>query len=487
MNVSSRTDEMLRAGVPATRDVETDVLVIGAGSGGLSVAYGASQMGADVTLLEAHEMGGDCLNYGCVPSKALIAAAKHAHAMTTGGPFGVAPIEPRVDYAAAKRHVHRAIATIAPVDSQARFEGLGVRVIRETGRFVDDRTVEAGPYRIRARRVVIATGSRPLVPDVPGLEDVPFLTNETIFDLMEAPEHLVILGGGPIGMEMAQAHVRLGVRVTVIEAGTPLAKDDPELAAIVLDRLRAEGVDIRANAKAERVETAEGRITVRTPAGDVSGSHLLVAAGRKANVEALNLEAAGIAHGRAVEVDDGLRTTNRRVYAVGDVAGRLQFTHVAGYHGATVIRSILFGLPAKVRTDHVPWVTYTDPELAQVGLTEARAREIHGDAVEVLRFPFAENDRAVAEGDTVGLVKVMVARARIVGVSIAGPQAGELIALWALACANKMKVGQVAQMIAPYPTRSEASKRAAGQYFVPRLFESDAVKRVVGAVQRWLP
>ena len=461
--------------------------MIGAGSGGLSVAAGAAQMGADVTLLEAHLMGGDCLNFGCVPSKALIAAARHAHAMTTGGPFGVAPAEPRVDYAAVMARVHAVQAAIAPVDSQERFEGLGVRVIRERGAFADPDTVVAGRWRIRARRVVIATGSSPLVPDIEGLGDVPYLTNETIFAGREKPDHLLIVGGGPIGLEMAQAHVRLGCRVTVLSAGPALARDDPEMAAVVLGALRAEGVEVVEGARVARASGRAGAIALHAEGRDWSGTHLLVAAGRRANVDGLNLEAAGIAHGRAVTVGADLRTTNRRVYAVGDVTGGMQFTHVAGYHGATVIRPVLFGLPARARTDHVPWVTYTDPELAQVGLTEAAAREAHGDRLEVLRFPFEEVDRAMTDGTTAGSIKVMVVRARIVGATIVGARAGELVGLWALAIANRMKVGQVAQMVAPYPTLGEISKRAAGQYYVPRLFESDAVKTVVRLVQRWLP
>jgi pyruvate/2-oxoglutarate dehydrogenase complex dihydrolipoamide dehydrogenase (E3) component len=471
---------------PEGGEIKTDLLIIGAGSGGLSAAAGAVQMGADVTLLEAGEMGGDCLNYGCVPSKALLSAAKHAHAMTTGAEFGITPVAPQVDYKRAKDYVREVIRGIAPVDSQERFEGLGVRVIREFGRFVDERTVEAGPYRIRARRIIIATGSRAVVPPIPGLGDVPYLTNETIFDLDERPAHLVILGGGPIGMEMAQAHIRLGSRVTVVDGGRALGKDDPELTAIVLKRLRAEGVEIIEGAKAERITAVDG-VTLHLDDGEtVTGSHLLLAVGRKANVENLNLEIAGIEYDRAVKVGLDLRTTNRRVYAVGDAAGRLQFTHVAGYHASTVIRPILFGLPARTREDHIPWVTYTDPELAQVGLTEAQAKETHGDAVEVLRFEFEENDRARATGDHAGLIKVMVVKGRPVGASIAGPNAGELIGVWALALSKKLKIADIASMVMPYPTLSEVSKRAAGQYFVPRLF-TDRVRRVVRLVQRWVP
>ncbi|CTQ33898.1 dihydrolipoyl dehydrogenase family protein [Jannaschia rubra] len=464
--------------------IKTDVLVIGAGSGGLSVAAGAVQMGADVTLLEGDRMGGDCLNYGCVPSKTLIAAGKHAHAMTSGADYGITPVKPKIDYAAAKRRVHEVIETIAPIDSQERFERLGVRVIREYGRFVDRDTVETGEHRITARRIVVATGSSPLVPPIDGLEDVPYLTNETLFDLMEAPSHLVIVGGGPIGMEMAQAHVRLGCKVTVIEGARALGKDDPEMAEIVLRHLRAEGVDIVEGAQAKRVSGRAGAIVVHTDKGDHRCSHLLMAVGRRANIDRLDLDRAGIEHDRAIRVGPDLRTTNRRVYAVGDVAGGMQFTHVAGYHGSTVIRPILFGLPARVRTDHIPWVTYTDPELAQVGMTEAQARERHGKSLTVLQAGFDHNDRAVTEGRTDGRIKVMVVRGRPVGVSIAGPHAGELIGLWALLIAKRMKIGAVTSMVAPYPTLGEISKRVAGQYYTPRLFESDWVKRAVRLVQR---
>jgi pyruvate/2-oxoglutarate dehydrogenase complex dihydrolipoamide dehydrogenase (E3) component len=468
--------------------LKVDVCVIGAGSGGLSVAAGAVQMGASVVLIEGHLMGGDCLNFGCVPSKALLAAGKHAHAMQTGRPFGVTPVLPEVSYAGAKDHVHSVIETIAPVDSQERFEGLGVRVIRDWGRFVSKTEVQAGDTVIEARRFVIATGSSPLVPPIPGLDTVAYHTNETIFDLRETPDHLLIIGGGPIGMEMAQAHVRLGCKVTVIEGAKALGKDDPELAAIVLDRLRAEGVEIVEDALVERVSQDGAAITVHAKDGrSFAGSHLLVAVGRKANIARLNLDTAGIAHDRTVTVGPDLRTTNRRVYAVGDVAGKLQFTHVAGYHAGVVIRAILFGLPAKVREDHIPWATYTDPELAQVGLTEAEARKKHGPRLEVVHFDYAENDRAVAEGRTTGRIKVMVVKGRPVGASIVGAQAGELISLWALVIANRLKMSAVASMVAPYPTLMEVNKRAAGAYFSPRLFGSPLVKRVVGLVQRFLP
>ena len=473
-----------------TRRIEADVAVIGAGSGGLSVAAGAAQMGARVVLFEDGLMGGDCLNYGCVPSKALLAAAKHAHAMTEGAPFGVSPVTPEVDYAAATDHVRRTIAAIAPVDSQERFEGLGVTVIRERARFVSPRALRAGAVEVTPRRIVIATGSSPLVPPIEGLDRVPYLTNETLWDLRERPGHLLIVGGGPIGMEMAQAHRRLGSDVTVVEAGRALGKDDPEVAAVAVARLREEGVALEEGTRVARVSGKAGAITLHADDGRrLEGTHLLVAVGRSANVGDLGLDAGDVAHtAQGVTVGDDLRSvSNRRVYAVGDVAGRLQFTHVAGYHAGVVIRSILFGLPSKARQDHVPRVTYTDPEVAHVGLTEADARAHHPGRVEVARFDLAENDRAVAERATEGFVKVVVVRGRPVGASIVGRGAGDLIGIWALAISAGLKMSHVAGMVAPYPTLGEASKRAAGAFFAPRLFESGAVRTAVRLVQRLLP
>lgn len=469
--------------------IKTDILVIGAGSAGLSVAAGAVQMGASVVLLEGGKMGGDCLNYGCVPSKALIAAGKAAYGQRHGAVFGVADALGAADYAAAMDHVRDVIAQIAPVDSQERFEGLGVRVLRAFGHFISPSEVKAGDHVITARRIVIATGSSPLVPGIPGLDTVPHLTNETLFDLRERPDHLLIVGGGPIGMEMAQAHVRLGSKVTVIEGERALGREDPELASVVLERLRAEGVTIEENAKAAEIRGKAGAIEVVTEDGRrIAGSHLLVAVGRQSNTAGLNLDLAGIrTNRRGIEVDARLRTSNRRVYAIGDVAGGLQFTHVAGYHANVVIRSILFGLPSRAKTAHLPRATYTDPELAQVGQTEAEARKAHGRSLEVVRFDYAHNDRAVAERQTTGFIKVMVMRGRPVGASIVGHQAGEHIGLWALAVANGLKMSQIAGMVAPYPTYGEIGKRAAGAYFSPRLFESAAVKRVVGLVQKIVP
>ena len=467
--------------------IQTDICVIGGGSGGLSVAAGAVQMGARVVLLEGHKMGGDCLNYGCVPSKALIAAGKHAHAMKTGGPFGVTPVEPQVNYAAAMKHVAEVVKGIEPHDSVERFTGLGVNVISEFGRFISPSEVMAGDTVIEARRFVIATGSSSLVPPIPGLDTVDYLTNETLFELRERPEHLLVIGGGPIGMEMAQAHARLGCKVTVLEGMKALGRDDPDMARIALENIRAEGVKIVEGAMVSEIVGGAG-VTVKTKDGATySGSHLLMAVGRKPNIGKLDLGKAGIeTHRQGIVVDAGLKTTNKRVYAIGDAVGGLQFTHVAGYHAGVIIRSALFGLPAKASEKHIPWATYTDPEIAQIGLTESQAVEAHGSKVEVLRFEYAENDRARAERNTKGLIKVMVLKGKPIGASIVGAQAGELIQIWALVIANGLKIGAVTAMVAPYSTFGEINKRVAGQYYAPRLFESVRVKKIVRLVQRFL-
>ena len=330
--------------------IKTDICIIGAGSGGLSVAAGAAQMGAKVVLIEGHNMGGDCLNYGCVPSKALIAAGKHAHALKTGARFGVTAVEPEVDYAATMEHVAGVIEGIAPHDSVERYEEMGVKVISEYARFISSNEVMAGDTVIKARRFVIATGSSPMVPSIQGLDSVKYLTNENLFDLRERPEHLLVIGGGPIGMEMAQAHARLGSRVTVLECMKVFGHDDPEMAAITLQKFRNEGIEVVEDATVIKVTGGDG-ITAQTNDGTVyHGSHILVAVGRTSNIDRLDLDKAGIAtHRSGITVDSGLKTTNKRVYAIGDVLGGHKFTHLANYHAGIVIRSALFGMPAKAK------------------------------------------------------------------------------------------------------------------------------------------
>lgn len=463
--------------------IKTDICVIGGGSGGLSVAAGASQMGADVVLIEKAKMGGDCLNYGCVPSKALLAAGHAAQHVREAWQYGTNATLNKVDGKKVHDHVKGVIAGIAPHDSVERFEGLGVKVIQGAARFNTPGELKADGKTIQAKRFVIATGSRAMIPPIDGLEDTPFYTNETIFDLTERPEHLIVIGGGPIGIEMAQAHKHLGSDVTVLEMFSIMPKDDPELVDIVRTRLVEEGLTLKEGVKVVKTaKTSDGiKVTIERDGVEevISGTHLLVAAGRRVNIEGLNLKGAGVAYDeRAIKVDARLRTSNKKIFAIGDVAGGFQFTHKAGYDAGVVIKNALFRLPAKADYSALPWVTYTTPELASVGMNEEAALKAHGD-IRILRWPFAENDRARAEGQTDGLIKVITTqKGKILGCSIVGPHAGELIGTWTLALTKKLKIGDMASMIAPYPTLSEVSKRAAGSFYTPSLF-SEKTKKIV--------
>ena len=464
--------------------IHTDICVIGAGAGGLSVAAGAVQMGARVVLVEKGAMGGDCLNSGCVPSKAMLAAAHAAQSARDAAPFGIHLNPPEVNWSEVHDHVHRIIATIAPNDSQQRFETLGVEVIRAAGTFEDSHTLKAGDHRIRAKYFVLATGSSPFVPPIEGLDSVPYFTNENIFSNREPIEHLIVIGGGPIGMELAQAHRRLGAKVTVMEMSRLLMKDDPELTAIVIKKLKGEGIHfVEGGCNLILSHGDDGKITARCDSEEgkqcVTGSHLLIATGRRANVEGLGLEAAGVEYSaRGVVVDARLRSRNKRIFAIGDVAGPYQFTHMAAYQAGIVIRNMLFKLPAKVNYSAVPWVTYTDPELAHVGITEADAGKAGRD-IRVLRWSFEENDRAQAERRSEGMVKVVTTpKGLILGATIVGLHAGELIQPWVLAINQGMKIGAMAGMIAPYPTLSEVNKRIAGSFYTEKLFSS-TTKRLV--------
>lgn len=476
---------------PASRSdvITVDLCVIGAGSGGLSVAAAAAGLGRSVVLIEKHKMGGDCLNYGCVPSKALLAAARRAHVIRTSSSFGIEPVSPNVDWEGVRGHIRKVIADIAPNDSVERFTGLGVRVIQSRARFVDKRTLEAGEHRIRARRFVIATGSSPVVPPIPGLDSVPCFTNETIFDNAAPIPHLIVIGGGPIGFELAQAYRRLGSRVTVLEAATALGKEDPELAPHVLKALREEDVDIREGLTVERVDGHDGEIRVTAKSGGASevieGTHLLVATGRRPNIADLNLEAAKVKYDKAtgIKVNRGLVTSNRRIFAIGDCSGGPQFTHVANYHAGIVIRRALFRLPSKVDETVLPRVTFTDPELAYVGYSEDEARNLKGN-VRVLRWPYAENDRAQTERATRGFIKVVTdKRGRILGAGIVGDQAGELIQMWALAISQRLKIRAMTEWVSPYPTFSEINKRAAFRYYATAA-SSPFVRKVVSLLAK---
>jgi len=472
-----------------------DICVIGAGSGGLSVAAGAAQLGARTVLIEGGRMGGDCLNVGCVPSKALIAAAATASIGRRSGTFGIDFGVPAIDWQKVHAHIEAVIAALAPHDSVERFEGLGVRVVRDWARFVAPNALMAGGLRIEAKRFVVAAGSVPAVPNIPGLlSDVAYLTNETIFDQKAPMRHLLVIGGGPIGAELAQAYVRLGVAVTVIEQRRLLSHDDPDLVDVVRRALVKDGVVLREGAQVTRVERGEADIVLhcRDSLGEseaIAGSHLLIAVGRRPNLERLDLAAAGVAHSpRGVAVDRRLRSSNRRVFAIGDCAdlpdsGPLAFTHVAGYHAGIVIRNALFRLPAKIRPEIVPRVTFTDPELAAVGLSMAEA-QARFPGCRIVASPLLENDRACTEKAGEGGIRIAAsANGRILGVAIAGRHAGELLAPWCLAMGQGLTLSAMAEVLLPYPTLGEVSKRAAGQYYAPKLFGAGS-RRLVSALLR---
>ena len=473
-----------------------DVVVSGAGAAGLSVAAISAGLGLKVALVERGRMGGDCLNSGCVPSKSLLAAAHAAAEARNAGRFGLRLPTPEIEWQGVRAHVQGAIARIAPNDSAARFRGMGVEVIEASAHFLSPDAIEAGGRRLDFRRCVVAAGSSAVVPELPGLDGVPWLTNETIFDLEEPPGHLLILGGGPVGLEMAQAHARLGCLVTILEGGGRIAgREDGELVEGLRPFLRADGVAIREGVRVARVEPPEdggpGVVAVLEDGERVAGTHLLLAVGRAPRLTGLDLPAGNVAaSARGIATGRDLRSTsNRRVWAVGDIAdpeglGPRAFTHVASQHAGIVVRSMLFRLPTRLDYDALPRVTYTDPELAQIGLTEAEAREAGHKDVTVLRWPLSENDRAIAEGRPEGLAKLVVGRrGRLLGAGLLAPRAGEMAGLYGLMIGWKLPLSALAGMVLPYPTLSEAGKRAAGDYYTPRLL-SPFTKRLVAWLKR---
>lgn len=435
-----------------------DLCVIGGGAAGLVTSGGAAQLGARTLLIEQHRMGGECLWNGCVPSKALLHMGSLAQ--QRGG----------MAWADAKRHVDGAIATIAPHDSPERFRDFGVEVLLARATFTGRNAIEADGRRITARRFVIATGSAPMVPPVPGLSDVPFLTNENIFDLTEVPAELLIMGGGAIGTELAQAFARLGSRVTIVERGRLLANSDEEAAALIRTALQADGVTILEHEEVARVDSGP---TLHLKSGaTLTGTHLLVAAGRAARVEGYGLDRAGVtATPKGIAVDKFLRTSNPKIFAIGDCRDGPRFTHASDQDARAVIANALFPRPLwrKSTYEALPSVVYTAPELAQVGLTEEAARKAHPD-VQVHRADLDHNDRAVTEGVTAGFVKLVARGNRLLGATIAGPSAGELLPLARLAVTGKIGLSDIAAQTIAYPTLSDALRLAADSAGQAKLF-----------------
>lgn len=463
---------------------EYDLCIIGGGAAGLVAAAGAATLGAKVALVEKRALGGDCLYCGCVPSKTLIHSAKVAKIMRDAGRFGIAAHTPAIDLSLVMQRVQSVIKQIEPNDSPERFATLGVEVIFGAGQFAGPNEFVVNDRTLRARKFVIATGTRPAVPALPGLENTPYLTNETLFAVNEPIRHLLILGGGPIGCEMAQSMARLGSRVTLFDlAPRLLPREDEDISAVIYHQFKQDGIELHLGIQVLKVERENGetRVLLDHPHYGqywLSGSHLLIAAGRKPNLENLGLEQAGVAleNGRLV-LDDRLRTSNHHIYACGDVAGPYLFTHMAEHQAGVVLRNALFHWPSKVQTRNIPWCTYTDPELARVGLSESEALQ-QGIKHRVYRFPFADIDRAVTAGETAGLAKIVTSpRGKLLGACIVGPQAGELIAEYVLAISKGMQAADLSNTIHIYPTLAQINRRVADQ----RLKESLTPKR-----KQWL-
>ncbi|MFN4113372.1 MAG: dihydrolipoyl dehydrogenase family protein [Sphingomonadaceae bacterium] len=452
-----------------------DAIVIGAGAAGLTAAGGVALFGLKSVLVEGHKMGGECLNNGCVPSKALITAARRAAEARVATRHGVTLAPPQVDWAGVMAHVRQAIAEIEPHDSVETFEGMGVEVIKGWAQVTGPHSVEVGGRTLTAPRVVIATGSKPAVPPVEGLDSVPYLTNENLFELAEQPEHLVIIGGGVIGMEMAQAFRRLGSIVTVVNPGPLMGRDDPESVAVVRAVMEGEGVRF-IDGKVKLVSGGAGAIeaTVELTAGgseQVDGSHLLVAVGRKANCRGFGLEEVGVEIGpNGIVTNARRRTSVRSIYAIGDCRDGPRLTHASGYEGSNVALEIVTGIPTKVDYRALPWCTYTEPEVAQVGLTEAEARAQHGDAITVVTEGFEHNERAIAEGDTRGHLKLVLKGKKVLGASIVGKNAGELLLPFSQSITGKSSTFAMGSAVISYPTRSEIAKAAAFSAWEPTVF-----------------
>ena len=471
---------------------DRNLIVIGGGAGGLVTAYIAATVRAKVTLIEAHKMGGDCLNTGCVPSKALIRSARAAHEMRSAGDFGLDAVEPRVRFRALMERINAIIRAIEPADSVERYTGLGVDVRLGYGRIVDPWTVEIdGGDRLTTRSIVIAAGGSPLVPDIPGLAEAGYLTSDTMWDTLvgyeELPRRMVIVGGGPIGTEMAQAFRRLGAEVALVEGGPRiLPREDAEVSAHLAGVLSAEGVDVLTGHQALR---CEGKVLV-TRSGDAERSlpfdEIIVAVGRKARLTGYGLEELGIPTERTLETNDYLETLFPNIFAAGDVAGPYQFTHFAAYQAWYAAVNALFGTFRKFRADYsiIPWVTYTDPEVAHVGLSEATAQE-QGRAYEVVRYDLSHLDRAITEGANRGFVKLLVApgKDRVIGVTIVAHNAGEMLPEFVLAMKHGIGLNKLLGTIHAYPTMSEANKYAAGAW--KRAHQPERVLRLAKRYHDW--
>jgi pyruvate/2-oxoglutarate dehydrogenase complex dihydrolipoamide dehydrogenase (E3) component len=478
------------AGRPMAEPLTPDICVIGADAGGLAVAAAAASFGVSTALIDhAGTVDESVRNSARASAWALMAAAERAHDVRDGARFGIKSGRTSVDFPVISEHMRDVIAALAPNAARERFVGLGVRVFKGAARFTDASTVAVDDVTIKADRFVIATGSAPILPGISGLLDTTHFTTDTLSEMGERPRHLIVVGAGMAGLELAQAFRRLGSKVTVLSATPPLANEDRECAAILLDALEREGIRLRSGVEIAKVSRSFGKVHVvlATPAGSetIQGSHLLLAVGRRPNMHDLALEAAGIRYGEeGIVVDRTLRTSNKRIYAIGGVTDAPKSDNVGPYHATLVIRHALFQLPVRVNHDSVARVAFTDPEFAHVGLQEEEARARKG-VIRVLRWPFRGNERALAERSTDGHIKVVTDRnGNILGATIVGPHAGEGIAVWTLAVAQKLNVRALAALAVPHPSYGEMAKDAALTYFT-RSLTSAGVRRIIGWLRRY--
>lgn len=458
-----------------TQMIKPQLCIIGGGAGGLSLAAGATQLGVDVVLVESDKMGGDCLNQGCIPSKTLLACGKYFLDLKNAYSFGLIGSVPDPNFSAAMKRVQEVIDTVAHHDSIERFTELGVKVIQGSGAFVDPNTLQAGEYRIQAKTFVIATGSKPKLPPIPGLAECSYLTTDNVFSLQHAPKSLIVLGGGPIGCELAQAFSNLGVPVSLVEHSCILQNDESDCVDILRDSLKGATLDLYENCHELSIRQAEEGIEVsfihQEKPQTIRASHLLLATGRQPQLEELQLERAKVQYNaKGIETNVKLQTTNKRIYAIGDVIGTFQFTHVANYHAGLLIKHLFFKMPISLDYRTLPWVTYTKPELAHVGLRIQDATK-QGISFVVTELPLRKNDRAQTEGSIRGKIKILTKpNGQVLGVTILGENAGELLFPWILAIRDKKKLSWLAQTLIPYPTYSEITKQVSGQFYAPKLF-----------------